>query len=102
MATSITDKGSLVKDPDAERVIRFDWDADLPEGAEIDTSTWIVSPSGELATDNAAIADDGRSATVRLTGGEAGSSYTLTNRIVTDTTPAETEDASITVHVREQ
>ena len=101
---SIRDGGTLTKDPDAARVLTWDWDADLAEGAKIVTSTWHISPPGALVADpdTDSIASDGRSTSVRLSGGTDRQNYTVTNRIVTDSSPSETEDASVVVQVREQ
>src|SRR5690606_29148535 len=64
---SIRDGGTLTKDPDAARVLTWDWDADLAEGAKIVTSTWHISPPGALVADAGtdSIASDGRSTSVR-------------------------------------
>lgn len=101
MSTTVNDGESVTKDPDASRVFTWNWDADLASGASIDTSTWVITgPDSGLTSDNASKAS--RTTSVRLSGGTVGKTYTVTNRIVTDTSPAETEDASITVLIRQQ
>lgn len=96
------DGGTITKDPDANRVYVMDWTNDIG-AAEISTSTWIVSgPDSSLAADNDSIVTGNKKAQVRLTGGTLGKAYTVTNRIVTNASPAETEDASVKVLVRAQ
>lgn len=100
MSSSINDRDDLYKPPTAERVVTFNWDDDLPAGAAITQSSWAVSPEGGVTVDNPSIAADGRSVSARVKGGTAGVDYVLTNTVVTNTNPTETEPAWITVKVR--
>lgn len=102
MAVVTYDGGEVVKDPDANRLYTVDWTNDIGS-ASISTSTWTVTgPDTSLAYDNASIVSGSKMAAARLTGGTAGKTYTVTNRIVTNSTPAETEDASFTVVIANQ
>lgn len=73
---------TFLKDPDARLDYRADWAADgwLAEGEEITSSTWIV-PDGIVMDDDD---HDATTATVWLTGGTAGQTYQITNRIQTN------------------
>lgn len=101
--TSITDGGEVTKDKDAELVYVWDWSADLAADAQIVTSTWIISgPDAALTYDSADILPGGKQTRVRLIGGTNKKRYTVTNRYVTNSTPTEKDDASITVRIGEQ
>jgi len=85
----------IPKDPDGVLDYSFDW-TDWLAGDEILTSDMIV-PAG--------LTKDGEEhitaiATVWLSGGTAGTSYTATNRITT--VGGRTDDRSITVRVKER
>jgi len=102
MSVTVYDGGTVTKDPDAQRVYTMDWTADIGS-AGITTSTWtIVGPDAALTYDNGSIVAGLKMASVRLIGGTLGRTYTVTNRIVTNSTPAETEDATVTVLIRTQ
>lgn len=93
---------TLTKDPDAILTYQFDW-ASWLGAALITTSTWeIDGPDAVLTKDQESIVSGSQQAQVRLTGGTAGKSYRLTNRIVTNETPAQTDDRSVTIRVRAQ
>lgn len=67
------------KDPSAILDYGFDWE-DWLDGDTISTSSWVVSPSGLTASPNTKTSN---TTTVWLSGGTAGSTYQLTNTIVT-------------------
>ncbi len=85
----------LNKDPDAVLPYKIDWSAWLA-GATISTSSWIV-PSG-LAKDSDSFTST--IATVVLSGGTAGETYRVTNRITTN--DGRTDDRSISLRVVER
>lgn len=102
MSVTVYDGGTITKDPDASRVYTVDWTDDIGS-AGISTSTWVIAgPDNALTSDNASIVSGNKMASVRLIGGTLGRTYTLTNRIVTNSSPAETEDATVTVLIRTQ
>jgi len=102
MSVTVYDGGTVTKDPDASRVYTMDWTADIG-AAGISTSTWIIAPADAgLTADNASIVSGLKMTSVRLIGGTLGRSYTVTNRIVTNASPTETEDATVTVLIRAQ
>ena len=79
------------------------------QGATISTSAWTISPAGTLTEDSEntdAVTIKGVSygantvATIRLSAGTAGITYTLTNRITTS--DSRTLDKSIEITVSEQ
>jgi hypothetical protein len=104
MSLTISDGQSAIKDPNSVEVYVWDWDAEhLAASAEISTSTFtITGPDSTLTQDEASILSGNRKAQVRLTGGTVGKVYTVTNRIVTNETPAQTKDASLRLLIRER
>lgn len=104
MSLTISDGGSAIHDPNESRVYVWDWGTDrLAVGAEISTSTFVISgPDSTLTQDQDSIVTGNRSTQVRLTGGTVGKVYTVTNRIVTNETPAQTMDASARFMIRQQ
>lgn len=106
MAASL---GAIVKDPDEvlDYSIEYDPDEDdLPDGEEpylesgetIDTSTWTV-PTGITKDSDSKGAT---TVTIWLSGGTAGATYTISNKIVTTNSPARTVERSFDVIVRER
>lgn len=91
----------FIKDPDATKDYGWDWQ-DWLEGDTITTSTWIV-PAGltNVGESGPTIQSDGRITTsVFISGGSLGVTYTITNRITTNSTPARVEDQSHTIEIR--
>lgn len=84
------------KDPDDVLDYQVDWSGRLPTGDTISTSTWIV-PAG-LTKDSDSTST--KTTTIWLSGGTAGSTYSVTNRVVT--TGGRTMDASVTLRLREK
>ncbi len=87
----------FTKDPDAILDYHFDWAGgeDWLDDDAISSSSWIV-PSGitnDLDTNTTTVA------TIWLSGGTAGQTYVVVNRIVT--VDGRTNDASIIINVRE-
>lgn len=99
---SIRPGTTIVKDPNAENVLTWDWSDYLVGNAQIASDSFIVSTiSGDaapLVSDNESSSTT--SATHRLTGGTLGKTYQVTHRIVTNETPAQTEDRSIKIAIR--
>lgn len=87
---------SYYKDPDAVLDYGLDWSSWLADGETISTSTWTV-PSGITKDSDS---NDGTSTTVWLSGGTAGTVYTVANKIVTST--GRTEERSILIQVKER
>lgn len=97
---SIAPGTTVTKDPEAEKVYTFDWSAWLVGAAVITTSTFIISgPDTALEFDDDVILSPATSTQVLLTGGTIGKTYVVTNRIVTNESPAQTDDKSIKVKV---
>lgn len=86
---------TFTKDPDAVLDYAVDWTLWLA-GDEIATSDWTVPVGLTKVTDT----NTATKATVWLSGGQAGQSYTITNRITT--TGGRTEDRSITIKCAER
>ena len=108
MAITITFGATVQKDPEAELLYVWPWgDSEaLADGVEIADSEFLVSATdgdaAPLEADSASVTEDGQSTQVRLTGGTIGAIYTVTNRIVTNGSPAETDDRSIKVKIAAQ
>lgn len=83
------------KDPNAVLDYSIDWTRWLA-GDQIATSQWQVPVGLTMITDTATTTKT----TVWLSGGVAGQSYTVTNRITT--TGGRTEDRSFTLSVEER
>ena len=79
------------KDPDARIDFGIDWSAYLDDGEIITASTWVV-PAGIT---NDGDAHDTTTTRVFLINGDAGSSYTLTNRV--NTSGGRIDDRSIVI-----
>jgi hypothetical protein len=72
---------TITKDPNDKRLTGFDWDDDsllTNRATTITTSTWTV-PSGLTAVSNS---NTTTKTVVLLTGGTAGTDYTVTNHVV--------------------
>lgn len=81
------------KDPDEELDYEIDWSPRVGTDA-IATSTWIV-PTGITSADGS---NDDTTTTIWLSGGTVGTTYTLTNRIVTDA--GRTMDQSVKIKIK--
>jgi hypothetical protein len=95
---------SVTKDPADIIVLLWDWDtSNLGTAVQISDSSWavaVVRPAGAAVPtlDHASLVGT-RKAQIRVTGGVAGAKYTLTNRIVTNESPAQTKERSIYINV---
>lgn len=88
----------MVKDPNAVLDYSIRWTSWLVTGDSISTSTWAidVAPDASLTIDSSSIVDG--VPTVWLSGGTAGETYVVRNRVVTAN--SRTDDRSIVIHVR--
>lgn len=87
---------SAIKDPQAELDYAIDWSDWLSDGDTIDSSTWSVSgQDSALLID--ATTNTTTSATVWLSGGTVGKSYSVANRVVTS--QGRTDDRTIKIVV---
>lgn len=111
--------GLITLDPDADEAFEVDWNRQhLPPGVTLTSSTWTITGRGTAdaldqhdddigaynADDEWEADADGRVTRVFLTGATGialGQKYIVTNRIVTDSTPPETKDASFEVLVQQ-
>lgn len=90
------DPSEMFKSPDAFLDFSINWSRWLSSGEEIVDSSWVVVTPG-ISISNPS--HDGTKATVWVSGGTAGSSYTITNTITTSNTPARVDERSILVTV---
>jgi hypothetical protein len=103
MSTTVRDNSQISKDPQAKRVIQFNWDDDLATGATIVTSTMtITGPDSVLTKDSEGIVSGSRQTSLRLLAGTPGATYTVTNHIITNESPAQEDDASVKVFIAQR
>ena len=97
---SVPTDSIIEKDPSAIMFYEFNW-TDWLGTALISTSTFTVSnaPDAALTKDNPAIVSGSLRTRVRLLGGTVGKKYRLTNQIVTNENPAQTEEASVFIRI---
>jgi hypothetical protein len=88
----------FIKDPNAALDYSFDWSDWLATGEQIATSNWINPDSLTITTS----ANTTTTTVVWVSGGTAGKTYRLTNRIVTNNNPTRTEDRTLTIEVQER
>lgn len=88
----------FIKDPNAVLDYGFDWSDWLQSGETIVTSTWI-NPDGITINSSSSLSE---STVAWISGGTAGKTYRLTNRVVTSNSPARTEDRTLTIEVQER
>lgn len=89
---------NFIKDPDAVLDYSVDWSDWLATDEVISTSTWAAS-------DGITIETSGKTdtfATVWLSGGTAGVTYSLVNTITTNNTPARIDERTISIKVQER
>jgi hypothetical protein len=88
-----------IKSPGSIFDLSFDWDADsvLSASETISTSSWAVSPTGEMTTSSPAIDNDTKQTSVMVTAGNDRTTYRLTNTIATSA--GRTHERMITVRV---
>ncbi|WAC23229.1 phage fiber-tail adaptor protein [Blastomonas sp. SL216] len=87
----------FVKDPDSRIDCRVDWGATYLGANLIVSSSWSVAPAAEGGLAVIADGHDGRSATVTISGGQAGAIYALTNRVTLSN--GEIDERSMSVRV---
>ena len=88
----------FIKDSNAVLDYGFDWSDWLQTGETIVTSTWINPDSITVVTSSNLAA----STVIWVSGGTAGKSYRLTNRIVTNNSPARTDDRTLLIEVQDR
>lgn len=99
---------TVTKDPAAERIYQFDWDALLATSVEIagTPTVTIVALNGEgaalLTSDNVAKATGNRKVNVRIKAGTVGATYSVTCQIVTNESPTQTEERTFFVRVAQE
>lgn len=96
---------TVPKDPDSTEPYGIDWTAYLAElgGAVlVGTSEWEVSPAGELTLTNQTIVSGSKKTQVTLSGGVVGKTYTVRNRIETNSIPVVIDDRSFYVQVKQR
>jgi hypothetical protein len=85
-------------DPNEVKDWSLDWSLVLETGETISTSTWSVALGAGLTIDSQS--NTTTTTTVWLSGGTAGFTYELLNRIVTNSSPARTYDQTMRLRCR--
>ena len=86
----------FTKDPDATLDYQFDWSDWLPSGDTISSSSLIIPNGLTLESES----NTTNQVTAWLSGGVAGTDYTITNRIVT--VAGRTDDRSAVIKVEDR
>ncbi len=108
MLVSLDDEAPMetrFKDPGDTLDYTRDFGEFLESGEEIDTIDWAVSPSGPTIGSSSyapTVSSDGKRATVWLSGGSAGVTYTVTATATTDNVPPRIKDASFKLEIVQQ
>lgn len=96
--------GDLVqKDPSSDEPYGFDWTAwllELGAGVLVGTSTWTITGADAILTkhnDTTVVGD--LKTQVYLAAGTVGVTYKVTNRVITNSSPAVTDERSFQVYV---
>lgn len=89
---------TFTKDPNAVLDYTVDWTDWLSGGEKIATSTWVV-PAG-ITQDS--VSKTLTTTTIWFSGGTVGSTYRITNRIVTDAGTPRTDDRSFNIQIFER
>ena len=84
----------MTKDPQAVLDYGFDWSAWLADGETITASSWLISDTG-LTADSDEATDT--TATIWLSGGTLGTTYRVTNHIITSQNRQ--DDRTLTISV---
>lgn len=87
------------KDPNDAVDYRVDWSSWLRDGEVIVTSSWLSPVPAGLTIDSET--NTNTAAIVWVSGGIAGQSYSLTNRITTNNVPSRQRDKTIIITVKE-
>jgi hypothetical protein len=94
----------ITKDPAADEPQGFDWTAwllELGAGVTISTSTWTITGADAVLTKHDPSVLVGNLKTqVYLAAGTVGTRYTVTNQVVTNSSPPVTDERSFTVLVQ--
>lgn len=85
----------FLQDPSSVLDYSIVWTDELDGSEAVSTSTWLAPP--DITVANPTNTTD--TTTVLLSGGRPGVSYVITNRVVTDSSPARTFERSITLRV---
>lgn len=85
----------FLKDPAAVLDYKFDWSSWLASGETISTQTTTAATG--LTVDSSSITDTNTTVTAWLSGGTAGTEYTVTNQIVTSS--SRTDERAIRIRV---
>lgn len=94
----------ILKDPSSDEPQGFDWTAwllELGPGVLVQDSTWtITGPDAVLTKHDETIVVGSLKTQAYLAAGTAGGRYTVVNRVITNSSPAVTDERSFDVLVQ--
>jgi len=118
MSRTIRAGGLIVKDPNSSEIYAVDWDLEhLRAGVQIASQSFLITGADAVLTKDSeglltaaqattqfarTVTLDNRGTSLRLLAGTLGVKYTVTNRIITNESPAQTKDASFKVLVQQR
>lgn len=70
------------KDPSEIKIYTMDWTKELNDGAEIQTSSWTIAPTGLTEVSNGIVTGN-KKTSIKLSAGSSGTEYTLANTVTT-------------------
>ncbi len=88
----------VVHDPNEVKDYALDWSLVLEDTETISTSNWSIAIGSGLTIDSQS--NTTTTTTVWLSGGVAGVTYQLLNRVVTNSSPARTYDQTMKLRCR--
>jgi hypothetical protein len=95
-----------VKDPGSKIAVGFDWSVYLTAvgaGVTIVASTWtFTGPDTALTLSAAGVVTGGARTQVFVEAGTLGATYTLTNRVTTNSSPATIDERSVDILIENQ
>lgn len=102
----ITPGKLLEKDPSASKLYQFDWSAWLGDAQIADKAVSVVADDfgdsdGVLTATDVTLAAGNQKVDVTVSGGTVGLIYRVVCRITTNESPAQTDERSITIRVRD-
>lgn len=89
---------TYIKDPDATLDYTFDWSSWLEDGETISTQT-VTTPAG-ITEDSVAASTS--AVTVWLSGGTAGTTYSIACKITTDNSPQRIDERTIKIQIKDR
>ena len=104
----IRDGGLFSKDPEDQKVVKFDWDDEnLSAGVTISSNTFTITQlkgasTTPLTKDNESIVDSSRNTQLRLIGGTLGAIYKVESQITTSESPSQVKNRHFKLKIEDK